>query len=61
VNTKLILLILAAFFYTGSLLAQEKDSVKNLPILTVTSGTIVNKEIDKVFRKTFPDAINMKW
>lgn len=51
----------AAFFNTGSLLAQEKDSVTNLPTLTVTSGTIVNKEIDKVFRKTFPDAINMKW
>lgn len=60
-KTKLILLLLAAFFGTGSLLAQGIDSVTNLPTLTVTSGTIVNKEIDKVFRKTFPDALNLKW
>lgn len=60
-NKKLILLMLAAFLGTGSLLAQEKDSVTSLPTLTVTAGTIVNKEIDKVFRKTFPDAINLKW
>jgi hypothetical protein len=58
---KLTLLMLVAFFCTGRLLAQEKDSVTNLPTLTVTAGTIVNKEIDKIFRKTFPEALNLKW
>jgi hypothetical protein len=60
---QLIAVMLATFLATGPLLAQEKDSVTTLPTVTITSasGTVVNKQIDNAFRKTFPGAQNMTW
>jgi hypothetical protein len=58
---KLFAVTLAAVLGTGLLSAQGSASVTNLPTVTVTSGTIVNNEIDKAFRKTFPDAQNLIW
>jgi hypothetical protein len=58
---QLFAVTLAAFLGTGLLSAQENLAVTSLPTVTVTSGTIVNKEIDKAFRKTFPDAQNLIW
>lgn len=61
---QLLAVLLVAILGTGRLTAQEKDSVTNLPSVIVTSlssGTVVNQEIDKVFKKTFPKAQNLKW
>jgi hypothetical protein len=61
---QLIAVLLVAFMGMGRLTAQEKDSVTNLPSVIVTSlssGTVVNAEIDKAFKKTFPKAQNLKW
>ena len=62
-KNQLIAVMLAAFLATGPLSAQEKDSVTTLPTVTITStsGTVVNKQIDKAFRKAFPGAQNMTW
>jgi len=42
-------------------IAQEKDSVKMLPPVTVTPSSNVNTEVSKAFNKTFKDAMNPKW
>jgi hypothetical protein len=41
--------------------AQNKDSVITLPTVIVTSGTVVSTEVNKAFKKTFPDAQDLKW
>lgn len=46
---------------TVQLLAQQKNDMTTLPTVTVTSGTIVNKQIDKAFKKSFPDAQFLDW
>ncbi len=48
-------------FLTNELSAQQKDSVVVLPTVTVTSTSIVTKEVDKSFKKSFPNAENLKW
>jgi hypothetical protein len=58
---QLIALTLAAFLGTGQVSAQEKEIITSLPTVTVTSGTVVNKEIDKAFSKAFPGAQNLTW
>jgi hypothetical protein len=58
---QLTTMMLAAFLATVQISAQENDAAKNLPAVTVTSGTIVNKQIDKAFRKAFPRAENLTW
>ena len=58
---QLIAVMLVVGIGTGKLLAQEKDSVTTLPSITVTSGTLVSKVVDKAFKKAFPQAKNLKW
>lgn len=58
---QLIAVALAAFLGNGQLSAQENSYVTSLSTITVTSGAIVNKEIDKAFRKSFPHAQNLTW
>lgn len=57
---QLIILMLIAFAGAGQLSAQD-NSMANLPTVTITSGTVVNEEITKAFKKTFPNAQNLKW
>ena len=52
---------LASLLFGSTLSAQKKDSIVTLPTVTVTSGTKVTAEVDKAFKKTFPDARNLKW
>ncbi|HUZ57742.1 MAG TPA: hypothetical protein VMU83_03065 [Hanamia sp.] len=52
---------LVLLFGSTRLSAQNKDSLITLPTITVTSGTVVSMEVDKAFKKTFPDAQNLKW
>ena len=58
---QLIAVLLVAYLGVGQLSAQEKDSVTTLPTVTVTSATVVTKEVDKAFQKAFPAAENLKW
>jgi PIN domain nuclease of toxin-antitoxin system len=61
---QLTAVLLVAFMGMGRLTAQEKDSVTNLPsviVSSLSSATVVNQEIDRVFKKTFPKAQNLKW
>lgn len=58
---QVIILMLVACMSAGQLSAQEPNTVSTLPTITVTSGTVVNKEISKAFKKTFPNAQNLKW
>jgi hypothetical protein len=58
---QLTALLLAAFLATVQISAQENDALTNLPTVTVTSGTLINKQVDKAFRKAFPGAQNMSW
>src|SRR5437899_1320330 len=41
--------------------AQQKDSAVVLPPVTVTTLSSVNQQIDKSFKKGFPDAQDLKW
>ena len=50
-------LILAGHWAT----AQQKDSIKTLPPVTVTSASNVNEEVTKSFSKHFKDATHTKW
>lgn len=60
-KTQFIAVMLVVFICAGRLSAQEKDSVTTLPSLTVTTTTVVTKEVDNAFKKAFPDAENLKW
>lgn len=57
----MIPLFLVLLFGSTRLSAQNKDSVITLPTITVNAGTVVSMEVDKAFKKTFPDAQNLKW
>ena len=46
-----VLLILC--IATAELLAQEMDPLTTLPTIVVTTGTGVNKLVDKAFKKAF--------
>ena len=54
-----VLLILC--IATAELLAQEMDPLTTLPKIVDTKGTVVNKSVDKAFKKAFPFAKNLKW
>ena len=54
-----VLLILC--IATAELLAQEMDPLTTFPTILVTTGTLVNKAVDKAFKKAFPFAKNLKW
>jgi hypothetical protein len=58
---QLIAVTLTAFLGAGQVSAQEKETITSLPTVTVTSGTVVNKQIDKAFRKEFPAALDLSW
>ena len=58
---QLLALMLVVFIGTVQLSAQEKKPMTTLPSVTVTSGTLVNKEIDKAFKKAFPNAQFLDW
>jgi len=53
--------MLVVFMGTIQLSAQEKNAMTTLPTVTVTSETVVNKEIDKAFKKAFPNAQLLDW
>ena len=58
---QLFVLMLVVFINTFQLSAQEKNSMTTLPTVTVTSATVVNKEIEKAFNKAFPNAQFLDW
>jgi hypothetical protein len=58
---QLFAVTIAAFLGAVQLSAQENESVTSLPTVTVTSGTVVNKQIDKAFWKEFPAALDLSW
>jgi hypothetical protein len=58
---QLIAVTLTAFLGTCQVSAQENETITSLPIVTVTSGIIVNKQIDKAFWKEFPAALDLSW
>ena len=58
---QIMTLMLIAFIGALQLSAQEKKAMTTLPSVTVTSATLVNKEIDKAFKKAFPDAQLLDW
>ena len=41
--------------------AQQKDTIVNLPEITITKNVNVTKEVENAFNKTFPNAENVKW
>lgn len=46
---------------TRQMQAQDTDSVVTLPTVTVTSIYKVNNQVDKAFRKSFPNAKKLRW
>ena len=58
---QVIAVLLVVCIGTGKLIAQEKDSVTTLPSISITSGTVITKAVDKAFKKAFPQAKNLKW
>ena len=60
---KQVVIALSLGLLLGStrLCAQNKDSVITLPTVTVSSETSVTAEVDKAFKKTFPDAEDLRW
>lgn len=59
-KTMLLLLIIASSF-TQLIEAQDRDSVITLPEIKVTSLAGVNADVSNAFRRSFPDAQNLKW
>ena len=55
----IILPTLAFLFFIGRPLAQEK--VVSLPEVTITSIALVAPNVNKAFKKTFPDAEELSW
>ena len=41
--------------------AQQKDTIVNLPEITITKNVNVTKEVENAFNRTFPNAVNVKW
>lgn len=55
----IILPALACMFLIGSPIAQEKVVI--LPEVTVTSIALVAPNVNKSFKKAFPDAEDLSW
>jgi hypothetical protein len=53
---QVLITLLGLLLGSTQLSAQDMDSVITLPTVTVSSGTTVSAEVDKAFKKTFPDA-----
>ena len=62
-NMKRIILLLSisALSLPQLIEAQERDSVITLPEIKVTSLASVNADVSNAFRRSFPDAQNLKW
>jgi hypothetical protein len=58
---QLIILTVFLSITAVKVFCQEKNSMTTLPTVTVTSETTVNKEIDKAFKKAFPNAVLLDW
>jgi hypothetical protein len=56
----LIILLLALYGFTGRLISQDKDTITTLPTFTVSPDTVVSKEVNKAFKKSFSKAQNLK-
>ena len=41
--------------------AQQKDTIVNLPEITITKNANVTEEVENAFNRTFPNAVNVKW
>lgn len=41
--------------------SQQKDTVVTLPEITITKSVNVTQEVDKAFKKAFPNAQDVKW
>ncbi|HXS55430.1 MAG TPA: hypothetical protein VN726_04840 [Hanamia sp.] len=57
----MITLLTGLLMGTLTVSAQDKDSLITLPTVTVTSNTVVSAEVDKAFKRTFPDAEHLRW
>lgn len=57
----LMTLLLGLLLGSTQLSAQDKDSLITLPTVIVSSGTTVSAEVDKAFKKTFPNAEKLRW
>lgn len=60
-KNKTILWMFILILPVTKLLAQEKDTIIQLPTVTVTASSKVTKEVNSAFAKAFPDAQNLKW
>ncbi len=58
---QVLITLLGLLLGSTQLSAQDMDSVITLPTVTVSSGTTVSAEVDKAFKKTFPDAEHLRW
>lgn len=58
---QLFALMLVVSISTVQLYAQDQNTMTTLPTVTITSGTVVNKEITKAFKKAFPNANLLDW
>jgi hypothetical protein len=58
---QLLILTLFVSIAAVKLFSQEKNEMTTLPTVTVTSETLVNKEIDRAFKKAFPNAQLLDW
>jgi hypothetical protein len=41
--------------------AQQKDTIVNLPEITITKNVNVTKEVENAFNRIFPNVENVKW
>jgi hypothetical protein len=57
----MLLLLISASSFTQLIEAQDRDSVITLPEIKVTSLAGVNADVSNAFRRSFPDAQNLKW
>lgn len=51
--------LITLFFVSG--LQAQKNNMKKLPDVTVTSTTNVSQKVEDIFKKSFPDAQDAKW
>jgi hypothetical protein len=58
---QILTLLLGSLLVSTQLSAQDKDSLITLPTVIVSSGTTVSAEVDKAFKKTFPNAEKLRW
>jgi len=58
---QLMAVLLILCIGTAELMAKENDMLTTLPTIVIKAGTVVNKAVDKAFKKAFPLATNLKW